>query len=955
MWRLLSNSILVVLVWGIGVAFAQRPPTLALPGSEAGEPRIEELVRCRAVADAWVSDATAQERNTSAGKSPRLKIKNIQEMALIRFDMSLVVGREVQGAVLFLHRDSPDQLRYLRISTVNQDWVEGEGVGDYGPPDGASYLFADASPRQRRPWAWPGSCLADVIMSSGNSYGCWAERKELAEGWIAVTLTPPLIYAMAIGDSDGLAVMDGGNPANANNYISSTQSRGFEPYLEVRLGGRLNGRPATPKATAEPARERSRLGSGAVHLTIEPAENVFCWRMRLGGRPVERWRIKHPASQGATEFFLEDLEPAAPHELEIVAVSKGGEMSPPARVRFLSSPAVTTPEPLGSLPPPELHTIRPLEKGALRVWAIPGLVKISPTDARVLGNDLLPHRIEGSSASTTNCVWDGASIALFGARGEYVSCQLCLENLGGEPVDNIRIKRHMLRGPDDAVIGIDHIELYQNWYAKNQQGRWQPAYCIPMDDRPLGIPDPVRKIPGQRNQTIYVDIHIPQRNKPGAYRGSLVVQAKGEIEIEVPLTLEVFSFTLRDHLSFWPELNTYRIPEGATEYYRLAHQHRCVLNCWGWRPSLAGAGRNIRVDWTDYDRQVGPLLTGDAFANNRRSGVPIECMYLPFTDSWPTPLGPQTYHYRGYWPKQGDDIRFIVEHYMTAPYLGAALSQEYKQAFLSVQRQFIEHFQKKGYSQTEMQCFFGGKATHRIEYGTNMWWTTDEPYFWDDWLALQFFLYLWTSGRGQADPRLWTARADISRPQWQGRTLNGIIDAAYFGAGGFTGPDNVRRCRILSQETGLNARAYGSTSPDTASNTQNVAALVTVWCNGADGFLPWQTLGSDASLDENAVGDGGGAALLVPGGRFHLPVVADMRLKALRDGEQLIEYLTLLAERRKWTREQIKAVILEAVLLESQSHHTTRLDDAAAVTFNTLPAWQLAGLRWRIATLLTSK
>ena len=112
-----------------------------------------------------------------------------------------------------------------------------------------------------------------------------------------------------------------------------------------------------------------------------------------------------------------------------------------------------------------------------------------------------------------------------------------------------------------------------------------------------------------------------------------------------------------------------------------------------------------------------------------------------------------------------------------------------------MQRQFIEHFKEKGYNRTEMQCFYGGKNTHRIDWGVNMWWTTDEPYHWDDWLALQFFCRLWAQGRGAADPRLWAARGDISRPNWQGRVLAGVLDCVYIG--GFSSPGNYTRCRIL--------------------------------------------------------------------------------------------------------------------------------------------------------------
>ena len=37
-------------------------------------------------------------------------------------------------------------------------------------------------------------------------------------------LTPELVYALAAGNTDGLAVMDGGNLANFNNFIDGAQA-----------------------------------------------------------------------------------------------------------------------------------------------------------------------------------------------------------------------------------------------------------------------------------------------------------------------------------------------------------------------------------------------------------------------------------------------------------------------------------------------------------------------------------------------------------------------------------------------------------------------------------------------------------------------------------------------------------------------------------------------------------
>ncbi|KKL59578.1 hypothetical protein LCGC14_2213910, partial [marine sediment metagenome] len=541
--------------------------------------------------------------------------------------------------------------------------------------------------------------------------------------------------------------------------------------------------------------------------------------------------------------------------------------------------------------------------GKFHVWAFPPLVKLNPIRPVAMFGDMG----DKAPASAANAVWDGKTVNIHGCRGEYVSYQLCIEKLVGDSLAGVKITPEALKGPGGSSIGGSEIELFKNWYAKNRAGKWQPAYLIPIKHtEALAIPDPVRKLRGQRNQGVYVDVYIPKDAPAGDYAGAVKVEAEGAPAVTIPVKLKVYDFVLPDKLTFWPELNAYQVPRDAHDYYRLAHQNRNIMNCWRFTPQTSGSGKDLKLRWDRYDKAVGPLLSGEAFKNNRRSGAPVECMYLPFEDSWPTPLTKKTYNYKGYWPKRGDDNEHIVARDMTAPYIGDALSQDYKDAFLAAQKQFVEHFKAKGWNRTEMQCFFGGKATHRTKYGSNMWWTTDEPYHWEDWLSLQFFDRLWTRGRkalGVPKTR-WASRADISRPQWQGKVLDGVVDTVYFGTGAFTSPNSYRRCRLLGQDTGLKVMVYGGCNKDDASNSQTVVWILNAWTNGADAVLPWQTLSrTDRALDVNDAATSGNA-LLTPAKRLGFTVVADMRIKAMREGQQLAEYLNMLVDRYDLTREQ---------------------------------------------------
>lgn len=921
-----------------------------------------ETVRLTATADIWVS-AFRGETDSSAGRYPQFKLKSIQEMAVVRFDAAPAAGREVKAARLFLHRAGEDMLRYVRVSTVNGDWAEGTTAERLGPGSGATFNHADHA--SKRPWAWPGSQLCDVIMGSGNTLATWAERKDLPGGWVCVALTPELIYAMVAGNTDGLAVMDGGTPAFFNNFIHSVQSKS-PPYVEVDLGGPSTRQPGRPAVKAAPAPQRAHVDSGAIRLEIAPAGDVFCWRVTLDGKPVARWRVPHPRRNAPTVFCLEDLAPAKSHSLEVVAVAPTGRASPPAKLTVNSSPALAEPPKLGKIEPPKYRgPPAPPQEGRREeppkpavppvLGSIyPPLVKVSPETGRVMFDDAGVK----ADASRANAVWDGNAVKLFGARGEYVSYQVVVKNRTDKPVKGVKVvpsglTRSSSRIGRDNIIGPDNIELYNCWYAQNKSKQWQPAYCVPIKiGQGVDIPDPARKLAGQKYQSFYVDIYIPKDAKPGKHRGMLNVEAAGSGEVIV-VELEVLDFALPDELAFWPQLNSYSRPARWHDYFRLAHNHRCVWYYRSLTAPVTGKGKDLKIVWDEYDRLYGPLLSGEAFKGCRRAGVPIETIALPFADYWPTDLTPQTYNYTGYWPKRDDDNSGLVRHYMTAPYIADGLSRDYKDAFLAAQRQFVEHFKDKGWNRTEGQCVFVGKNTHRINYGINMWWTTDEPYHWDDWLALQFFNRLWRTGRAAlgADPNRWTARADISRPHWQGRVLADAIDNVYFG--GFAHPATIRRCQILARENPLVLRVYGSASADDRSNTASLAWIVSAWLNGADAALPWQSLGNDKALDagDSAVG---GNALIAPGTRFGTGPVADMRLKAFRDGGQLIEYLKLVERRCGLNREQVRAMVGQAIRLEGSVRAGASADNADALVFGSLKAWQIAGLRRALAELIVA-
>src|SRR5262249_44387930 len=149
---------------------------------------------------------------------------------------------------------------------------------------------------------------------------------------------------------------------------------------------------------------------------------------------------------------------------------------------------------------------------------------------------------------------------------------------------------------------------------------------------------------------------------------------------------------------------------------RLAHRHRTVLN----RLPYSQNGRihdgcaprwdsrRLQLDWSNWDRRFGALLDGSAFADLPRRRVPLECFYLPLHENWPIPMEG---NYSGdYWADR-------------------AFPKSYRRAFVAAARQFAEHLQSRGWTETLFQGFLNNKNNFKNRgwsRGSSPW-LLDEP------------------------------------------------------------------------------------------------------------------------------------------------------------------------------------------------------------------------------------
>ncbi len=631
-----------------------------------------------ATSDIWLSNANEEERKTVISKLRVFKLKSIQEMAVVRFDASKALGIQIESARLYLHpAKHPERLKYLRLSTVNQDWEK----------KGATYNSADRD--GQKSWAWPGSQFCDVAFGNGNTLSFWEKIRLEKNGWVSVPFHPDLIYSLTTGNTDGIALQEGGTNALFNNFIHSSNSSRYAPYVRITTGNMIKKIPDTPEISTAPDLLNSTTYYWAVELTLQGSDTVFFWNIFIDGASVPRWKIKKPFPGGKVRFLIDGIKPGKAHILSITAISRSGHRSDEKKIPIKSfnvdSPYFLFDHDLDETVVTSSEGIQ--NNLGLRFNVLPGISKTDPQQS-------LPTGLGNKN------------ISLFGICGEFLDRQLIFEDSNPD----LRIS---LDGLSDSV----EMELYQVWYSKTKQGRWQSAYLLPESASGQMDMEQTLRIPNKKTQGVYLDFFIKSDAKPGVKHGYLHIKnKKNQEEIKLPVQVHIFNAAMPETLSFWPEMNAYQIPKNVHDYYRLARKNRCVANFWVFSPVLKYKGNKILVDWSRYDKEAGPLLSGKVFTNGPGKGRPIECMYLPFIDSWPTPLTKQTYDYQGYWPKKGDDMKYITQHYMTSAYIGDALSSEYKENFKVVQQQFFQHFEKMGWNGTEMQCFFGGKNTHRIDY-----------------------------------------------------------------------------------------------------------------------------------------------------------------------------------------------------------------------------------------------
>jgi hypothetical protein len=424
----------------------------------------------------------------------------------------------------------------------------------------------------------------------------------------------------------------------------------------------------------------------------------------------------------------------------------------------------------------------------------------------------------------------------------------------------------------------------------------------------------------------FIEIAISKDAPAGRHAGTLRVG-----ELVVPFGVTVWNFTLPDRLSFIPQMNCYGLPGHERDYYRLAHEHRTVLNRlpYGWtgrveRKFAPGLRADGSWDWTAWDAEFGPLLDGSAFRDLPRAGVPVDAFYLPLNENWPMD---HERHFRGgYW-------------------IESAYPDDYWREFRAAAAQFAAHFAAKGWTEPMFEFYLNNKVYFKRDRG-NRWdassaaWILDEPVNTQDFWALRRFgLEFWRGVQPHPGARF-TFRADISRPEWQRDLLDGVTSAEVV-----SGVLRTYRERVMKRAArfGNLVYMYGAANRIGTPNTMPAAWCVETWALGADGVVPWQTIGkAEAWKTPDHL------ALFYPTPDGPVP---SLRLKAFRAGQQLTEYLTLYASLSGQGRAAVGAAVLAEPGLRPELEKKSEAD-AGTSLYGTAAHHTLVALRQRIGSWL---
>lgn len=926
-------------------------------------------VRVDIARDTWLSNDKSEQSGSNGG-APKLKLKSIIELSIIDFQPGILKGKQIEQAKLLLKVEGDRPIERVTLSTLSADWVEGNGTG-YQVVQGASTFTHRVYPNER----WYDSDVTAVSIGQGNTiYASVDAKPSSTKGWVELEIPPEILLARLHGLSYGILLMDDTGSTwkrngeefkqeiFPNRFVASKDSnKASAPYILIKFtpNSQIAQSPVpTPienLAYESPSKQdpRPRL---TWQIAPDQADQLIGFRAKLDDQWMDPFwvpSIRHHQSYRFTMPLDRVLAPKGglvakdsnQTKISVQAIGKDGQLS---KEMSVSVPILRKDDSALPLEPIESISSSVSKEaswdatvaGAAANWSV-----VDPLDVYISkSKTLVPSQRQ--SYLQSNHLFDAQtrSVKLHTARGGWSGFQLISDRPSSPKLTwTWEALEGQLKDLKEA-----RIEFYSY---KDVPGKEQP------------IPDPLLPIQTQHNfpslwsastkrpnvSNWLIEAYIPPELPAGEYKATLGI-AQGDQNVELKVTLEVHDVILPKTLSFLPEMNCYGLPTNDIDYYRLAHRHRTVVNRvpYGQGGKVAEGcspvWKNGVLDWEAFDRRFGELFTGKAFEDLPRGNVPIECFYLAMHENWPLEIEP---NYNGsYWADQ-------------------AFTQEYRQAWVSSVAQSVDHLAQKGWMQTRFHVYLNNKINFKAKgwsRGSSPW-SLDEPANFQDYIALRYFGLAFLDGfQGSQAARLLDGpvgitrangtelpkvvfRADISRPQWQRDTLDEMLQFNVVANGPFKEYESLvldRKFRF-----GHEVIVYGGSNPIGKSNATAVAWSWDAWSSGADGILPWQTIGTANSWKQADE-----LSLFYPSEDPNLSgPFPSIRLKAYCYGQQDVEVLEHLARKSGMNRYEFGHKLRNSLTLKSQDRvegdyiEPATWSDYGALTPEMLHNWRVQLLR----------
>lgn len=315
------------------------------------------------------------------------------------------------------------------------------------------------------------------------------------------------------------------------------------------------------------------------------------------------------------------------------------------------------------------------------ISVLPSSVRIDPTTNQIIDERFcLPEgrKEMQNDMLKKNQIYDGTTVSLSAARGEYISCQLVVTNNTAKTLKNIRIEMdnfsnddsHFPFKPEFFLEWSVEVKTPSTGYPKASLGiGWYPDALIPFryiqDDSaavrsrwtyPLWIPDFNNRVDSQKSMIVWIDQYVPfeaESAKPGKYSSKISVTINGQTQT-IPVNLTVWDFALPNENKFKASLQHEGFLKNMSErdeleLYQLFKRNRIALLDPTYDPELQlSKNGEIKIGWKTFDERLGKYFSGKAFTADfgylygPGYGEPIETFVLPFdvygkhdTRGWP--------------------------------------------------------------------------------------------------------------------------------------------------------------------------------------------------------------------------------------------------------------------------------------------------------------------------------